>query len=227
MNVVKENFESDKVENKVEIENKKEYIADNTNQKKVIILLIIIFLILIYVSIFFIHDIVDNGERKDNEEIIITNPDIVVDNSARFKLKQGETEFSELKELDIFKNKYFENESIIAPGVNGSYSFTVENESENEFNYDIEFIEENQYEINMVFKLRINGEYVIGNEKNWVKGGKLVRNEMLLKAKAKDIYTIEWKWEDTDKDTEIGEYGGPGGAYYKIKVKAMAEQVIK
>ena len=227
MNDVKENVEDVKIENEVEVKNQEEYARDNTNQKKVIICLIIIFLLLFYVSIFFIHDIVDKGTSGDNEETIITNPDIIVDNSASFKLKQGETEFSELKELDIFKNKYFEDKSIIAPGVSGSYSFTVENESENEFNYDIEFIEENPYEINMVFKLRINGEYVIGNEKNWVKGGKLVRNELLLKPNFKDIYTIEWKWEHTDNDTEIGEQGGPGGAYYKMKVKATAEQVIQ
>ena len=227
MNNVKEKVEDVKVEKTIDIESQEEYIEDNTKEKKNIIYLIIIFLILSYIAIFFIHDIVDKGNGADSSTSIVPNPDIVVDNSARFKIKQGEVEFNELKELDIFKNKYFEDRSIIAPGVHGDYSFTVENESESVFRYNIAFAEENPYKINMVFKLKVNGEYVVGNEKNWVQGGNFFRTELILNAKSKDIYTVEWKWEDTDHDTEIGEQGGPGGAYYKMNVKAMAEQVIE
>lgn len=227
MNNVKEKVEEIKVKNSIDIESQEKYIDENINEKKIIIYLIIIFLILVYVAIFFIHNIVDKGKREDSSTSIVPNPDIVIDNSARFKIKQGEVEFNELKELDIFKNKYFEDKSIIAPGVNGDYSFTVENESESVFRYNIAFAEENPYKINMVFKLKVNGEYVVGNEKNWVQGGNFLQSDLILNAKSKDIYTIEWKWEDTDYDTEIGEQGGPNGAYYKMNVKAIAEQVIE
>ena len=37
-----------------------------------------------------------------------------------------------------------------------------------------------------------------------------------------DIYTIEWKWKDSENDTKIGE---TDGAYYKMNVSVHAEQV--
>lgn len=216
---------------------------DNRNEKKIIIYLIIISLGLIYYSLFFIHDIVDRGRIKDTVTGTIMPPDnnvegesidkenngkiegeYVIDNSDRFKVVQGEKQWSELKELDMFKNSYFEDKSIIAPGVQGSYSFTVENESESKFIYNILFTEENPYEINMVFKLKLNGEYILGNEQTWIKASELNRSNILLGAKANDIYTVEWKWQDNYNDTEIGK---TEGAYYKMYIKVNAEQIIE
>lgn len=225
---------------------------DNRNEKKIIIYLIIISLGLIYFSLFFIHDIVDRGRIKDTATGTIMPPDnnvegesidkgnnggsvdkenngkldeeYVIDNSDRFKVLQGETEWSKLKELDLFNNSYFEDKSIIAPGVQGSYSFTVENESESKFIYDMVFTEENPYEINMVFKLKLNGEYVLGNEQQWIKASELKRSNVFLGAKVSNIYTVEWKWEDNYNDTEIGE---TEGAYYKMYIKVNAEQIIE
>lgn len=215
---------------------------DNRNEKKIIIYLIIISLGLIYYSLFFINDIVDRGRIKDTATGTIMPPDnnvegesidkenngkiegeYVIDNSDRFKVVQGEKQWSELKELDMFKNSYFEDKSIIAPGVQGSYSFTVENESEGKFIYDMIFTEENPYEINMVFKLKLNGEYVLGNEQTWIKASELNRSNILLGAKINDIYTVEWKWQDNYNDTEIGK---TEGAYYKMYIKVNAEQII-
>lgn len=216
---------------------------DNRNEKKIIIYLIIISLGLIYYSLFFINDIVDRGRIKDTETGTIMPPDnnvegesidkenngkiegeYVIDNSDRFKVVQGEKQWSELKELDMFKNSYFEDKSIIAPGVQGSYSFTVENESESKFIYNILFTEENPYEINMVFKLKLNEEYILGNEQTWIKASELNRSNILLGAKANDIYTVEWKWQDNYNDTEIGK---TEGAYYKMYIKVNAEQIIE
>lgn len=231
---------------------------DNRNEKKIIIYLIIAALILIYISFFFIHDIVDRGRIQDTASGTITSPDngvldenidkdnkpgkdhgqkpddsdkdedqddgYIVDNSDRFKVLQGQTEFKDLKELDIFKNSYFKDESIIAPGVQGSYNFTVENESDTNFIYNVTFTEENPYQINMVFKVKVNGEYVLGNEKNWVKHGDLSRSNLLLNAKSNDLYTIEWKWQDNYNDTQIGE---TDGAYYKMYINVDAEQIVE
>lgn len=246
------NMENLKDEKKSIIDNKennqKIIQEDNTNEKMVIICLIIISLMLIFASFFFIHDIVDRGRIEGNASTTIPEPDndvlgettdddnsgkkpnkeenIIIDNSDRFKVKQDEKEFSEIKEIDVFKNKYFNDKSIIAPGVEGDYSFTVENESESNFNYNIAFTEENPYNVNMVYKLKLNGEYVLGNENDWVKGADLSRKDIQLNAKTNDIYTVEWRWEDTDYDTEIGVLGGPGGAYYKMFIKVEAEQII-
>lgn len=225
---------------------------ENRNEKKIVIYLIIIALVLLYVSFFFIHDIVDRVKINDTATGTIVSPDDnvlgestdkennakpdgegnkddseednIVDNSDRFKVLQGETQWSELKELDIFKNSYFNDKSIIAPGVQGKYNFTVENESDSKFIYNIKFTEENPYKVNMVYKVKVNGNYVLGNNENWVKHSDLSRSNLLLNEKTKDLYTIEWKWEDNYNDTQIGE---TEGAYYKMHIKVDAEQIVE
>lgn len=153
-----------------------------------------------------------------------TNPSEgeIVDNKDRIQILQnGAANWSELKELDIFNNSYFHDEAIIAPGVTGSYSFTVENISEEACIYDITYTEQNIYQINMVYKLKKNGQYIIGNENNWVKYDQLNTQDTTLNAYKKDIYTIEWKWKDADNDTEIGE---TPGANYKMFIKVDATE---
>ena len=171
----------------------------------------------------------DKGDKDDKDE----DEDVIIDNSDRFRVtevskdNQGNettTDWKELKELDIFNNKYFEDKSIIAPGVSGSYSFTVENESLSKFLYDIDFTDENIYNINMVFKLKVDGEYVAGNEKTWVKSNQLNRVKIPLNTYDIHVYTVEWKWEDAENDTQIGE---TEGAYYKMYIEVVGEQVTE
>ena len=157
----------------------------------------------------------DNGNKDDNEPSI-------VDNSDRFRIMEGTKEWSELKELKIFNNGYFNGESKIAPGVSGKYNFTVENFGNTTMKYDISFTPENPYNINLKFKLKQNGNYIAGNESTWVNGSDMSIVDRIINANAKDVYTIEWKWIDAPNDTEVGE---TDGAYYKLHVKAYAEEV--
>lgn len=168
----------------------------------------------------------DNSNKGDSGDSNEGNNGYVVDNSDRFKVTQASTgePWSVLKELDIFKNSYFEDKSIIAPGVHGEYSFTIENETESRFNYDIKFTENNPYNINMVFKLRINGEYVVGDESTWGKFEELSRTNLYISSISNDIYTIEWKWEDASNDTEVGK---TEGAYYKANIEVKATQIVE
>ena len=148
--------------------------------------------------------------------------DDIVDNSDRFKIFEGDKEWNDLKQLDIFKNSYFKNQSKIAPGVHGSYNFTVENFSDATIKYDAIFSEENPYNINMVFKLKVNGNYVAGDSSNWVDYAELNRTGALINAQTKDLYTIEWKWEDAQNDTEVGT---TYGSYYRMRIQVNAEDV--
>ena len=146
----------------------------------------------------------------------------VVDNKDRFKIYDDNgNDWKDVKELDIFKNSYFNDKSIIAPGVSGTYSFTVENLTDNVMTYDIDFLEENPYMVNMVYKLKINGTYVEGNDSNWVDYNQLSKTGLLINGKTRDVYTIEWKWQDADNDTEVGE---TSGAYYKMYIRVDATQ---
>lgn len=215
-----------------------DYNNDNTeqistrNEKKIIIYLIVITLILLFIAQFFIHNIVIKGTLRDTKTAEITYPedldltdDTVIDYTDRFIVTQGVKEWRQLKELDMFRNSYFHDEAIIAPGVMGNYSFSVENESTATFNYNIDFKQENPYNINMVYKLKKNGQYVLGNENTWESYTGLNRVSQTLDPLSRDIYTVEWRWEHTDYDTPIGQtYGGDKIEDYWVYVTVDAEQ---
>lgn len=207
-------------------------------QKKIVVYAITIFVIFIYIASLFIHCIIDRGKIKDTNSTEIIYPDNnvqgvedennnnndgeIVDNKDRIRILQnGQTDWNELKELDIFNNNYFHDEAIIAPGVQGSYNYTIENISEKSCIYEIKYVPENKYNVNMMYKLKKNGKYIAGNENTWVTYDKMnVQNEVLT-GNSKDIYTIEWKWIDTDYDTEIGE---TPGADYKMFISVYATE---
>ena len=225
--------------------NKKENTkCDNRIEKLIIICLVIISFILLYVSLFYIHYIIDRGTIEDSATGNIENPDntddnkngsgdsdVIIDNTSRFKILQNKSKngdnsvsvpWSELKQLDIFNNAYFNYASIIAPGVSGSYNFTVENASESKFIYDVKFTEENNYNVNLKFKLKVNGKYVVGDENTYVDFANLDRENTYINSKSSDIYTIEWKWIDAENDTIVGT---TNGANYKMFIKVTATQI--
>ena len=219
---------------------------NNLFEKKIIIDFIIITIILIFISLFFVYDIVDRGTINSSQTAVIEYPnDIVVeentpdnntsnntenttsnnskivDSKARLRIFQGTKEWNELKELDIFKNDALHvTDNKIAPDVQGTYTYTVENERDENMKYNMEYTDVNPYNINMVYKLKVNGKYVAGNDETWVKVNDLNQNSIKIKAKTTDVYTLDWKWEGSENDTEIGK---TDGANYKIRIKSYAE----
>ena len=231
------------------MENNNQNVKKETNrkEKKVIIYIITIALILLFISIFFVHDIVDrvgeksnssstasivikaktdeNNEEDNNAQAPENNEQNaeIVDYADRILVKEGNKNFEELKELNIFNNSYFKDEALIAPGVQGKYNFVVVNETPANFKYNINFEEVNQYGVNMVFKIKRNGEYIAGNEDTWLDKGTIDFLNYKLNAKTEDLYTVEWKWEDAENDTDVGEIEG---ANYKLNVKVTATQEV-
>lgn len=213
--------------NNQEEQNKKD---ENRTEKIILIYIIIINIILIFISIFFIHDIISRGVARDTKTIGITYPDkpidedVIINYTDRFVVMQdydGKS-WDAVRELDMFKNSNFYDKNKIAPGVEGNYSFSVENESDATFSYDMFFTPENPYNVNMVYKLKKNGQYVLGNQEKWETYTGLEKKLQTLNPHSKDIYTVEWRWEDTDYDTEIGE---TYGAYYRMYINILAEQI--
>ena len=141
-------------------------------------------------------------------------------------LRAGErTVTSPTQTLDLATTTY-QNiaEGKIAPGVQGTYIYTVENYGEKPMVYDMKYTDENPYKINMVYKLKRNGQYVAGNENTWVNLSKLDLKDLKIKSKTTDIYSLEWKWEDSENDTEIGE---TEGANYKLFISSYAEEDVQ
>jgi len=108
------------------------------------------------------------------------------------------------KELRIFSNPAYEYESIIAPGSYNSYTFVIRNNNNFDVVIDITFEEENDKNINMNYKLKNNGNYLIGSEDNYetIKNKKIT--QIKLPAKSQKSYILDWKWIDSENDTQIG-----------------------
>lgn len=173
---------------------------------------------------------IGNGNSNNNVNNNTGNGEInnpggsIVDNKDRFKIMQGTENWKDLKTLDIFNNYYFNDHSIIAPGVSGEYSFTVENYRETNMKYNLNFIEQNIYNINMVYKLKLNGSYIAGDEQRYVKYQELNKEDLIINTNTSDIITIEWKWQDNNNDTQIGKIEGSN---YKMSIRVDAFDLEK
>ena len=214
----------------------------NMLEKKIIVDLIILTITLFYVSLFFIYDIVDIGAINTSQTTVIDKPDdippviddgiatanknigqSVVENKARLRILEGTTEWNELLKLDVFNSENIHvTKGKIAPGVHGIYSFTVENYGEIAVRYALDFTEENPYNINMVYKLKYNGNYVAGNESTWVKFADLTQSNLTINTNKIDLFELEWAWQDAENDTEIGR---TEGANYQVNILATGEAI--
>lgn len=119
------------------------------------------------------------------------------------------------------------NVSSIGPGDNGTYNFVVNNSSNRLTKYEIIFDEVNEYQANVLYKLKRNDKYVAGDKDTYVKYNALNLPEKELKSGEKDYYTIEWKWVDADNDTAVGRAASMYGATYTIKVTVNSMEAVE
>lgn len=196
-------------------------------ERKCIVYLIILTVILLFIALFFIYDIIDRGTINASETASITFPDNeieIVAGDASLKIFEGTKQWSELKELNIFDREHMHVvKGKIAPGVVDKYVYTVECYGDYSMLYNMQFSDENPHKINMKYKLRRNGEYVAGDENTWVTVEELSQVGMRIAPGTIDVFILDWKWEDADNDTEIGE---TEGAKYIINIKSDAEAII-
>lgn len=125
------------------------------------------------------------------------------------------------KRLRIFSNQAYEYFSKIAPGVSNSYDFVIKNNNDFPVLVDISMKEVNPYSINMEYKLRSENSFLAGSSFKYVSVKKLSQKNIYLKAHSSKLYSLDWKWIDSDNDTEIGE---AVDANYKLLVYVGANQ---
>ena len=219
-------------------------------EKKILVYLVIITIILIFIAIFFIHNIVDKATINSSQTAAITYPDTdpddmdytndgnnnqngnnngngttpaIVEGDARLKIFEGTKEWSELRELNIFHRTHDHVvDDKIAPGVQDTYTYTVECYGDYSMLYNLVFQEENPLNINMKYKMKYNGKYVAGDENTWVDYDALTQTGLTIKPGTVDVFTLDWRWEDADNDTEIGQ---TEGAQYILNVLSSAEAI--
>lgn len=167
-------------------------------------------------------DIIDiDGDNITND--INENPNNNIDKNKldnNFIVKDNYTIWSN-KRLRIFSNQAYEYFSKIAPGVSNSYDFVIKNNNDFPVLVDISMKEVNPYSINMEYKLRSENSFLAGSSFKYVSVNKLSQKNIYLKAHSSKLYSLDWKWIDSDNDTEIGE---AVDANYKLLVYVGANQ---
>lgn len=167
-------------------------------------------------------DIIDiDGDNITND--INENPNNNIDKNKldnNFIVKDNYTIWSN-KRLRIFSNQAYEYFSKIAPGVSNSYDFVIKNNNDFPVLVDISMKEVNPYSINMEYKLRSENSFLAGSSFKYVSVKELSQKNIYLKAHSSKLYSLDWKWIDSDNDTEIGE---AVDANYKLLVYVGANQ---
>ena len=126
------------------------------------------------------------------------------------------TAWEDMESLPVFMNERF-GDTIIAPGMEGSYIFAFENRNENSLSFSLAFSEENEYGIELLYRLKRDGAYISGTE--YVAAEQLSIDGMTIEALSTSVFEIEWYWQDNDAaDTAAGE----NGATYTLHISYTA-----
>jgi hypothetical protein len=152
---------------------------------------------------------------EEDKNVTVKGEDRIIVTSEGEKWKKN-------KYLNIFYNSVY-NSNKIAPGVSGLYNFSIENRLSKNYLYDIEFEEDNEHGINLMYRLKRNGYYVVGNSETWVKTDKIYLKNILLESELSDVYTLEWFWVDSNNDSAVGKIEN---AEYKLKISITYEERV-
>lgn len=148
-----------------------------------------------------------NKNKSNIEDLIVYDKDKIWDN----------------KELRIFSNPAYEYESIIAPGSLNTYTYVVRNNNDFDMVIDMKFVEENEKDINMKFKVKSQGKYLIGSEDKYDEIKDKTIEQIKIPAKSQISYILDWKWIDSDNDTQIG---FDIGSTYKLSINIGANELL-
>lgn len=133
--------------------------------------------------------------------------------------KQGNA-WSETENLPIFFNEKF-GDTVIEPGQEGSYAFFFENRTDTALTYGLKFSCNNEYGINLMYRLKRDGAYVSGHE-TWESIDNLSVNNLQIQEKSKALFELEWRWEHND---EVDTFAGENSAIYKLLIELSATTI--
>lgn len=162
------------------------------------------------------------------QEVHVKEPnDIIIDDNLNLEDKptfneednhfivESENEvWHEMTSLNIFNNEKFMEQKIIAPGSKGTYEFKVKNKFNNPISYIIGFGEDYSFFVNMKYRLKKDGNYILGNKNKWLSASELYLVENEMAASSVNTYILEWYWDSNERDNIAGINGG----YYTLKL---------
>ena len=157
-----------------------------------------------------------DGKTKANITIIVITGDGEVE---VFDNEKDPISWNGSDNLRIFSKSIYNFDDVIAPECENTYQFVVRNNTKYTINYNIDFIETNNYNINMRYKLKKNDSYIVND---FSKPSSLSISKFVLKPGESDVYYLDWKWVSSSNDTKIG--SNPE-AKYELKIEVKAESV--
>lgn len=167
---------------------------------------------------------VNGGDNNSNNGSGNEEDDIKEDPYPVYiKVYENGKEWKQSANLDIFNNPYFKYNNVIAPGIKHRYNFNIQNTSNKKIMYFIRFKEENDKNVNLKYRLKKDDKYVLGNTNEWIYINGVTTPNNILEGKENDNFTLDWYWEDSDRDTQVGE---DKNVKYKIDIEIYSE-VIK
>lgn len=174
-----------------------------------------------------------SNENNNNQGGKDDNPDNPSDNnnnnngssnntSGEFDAYDSNAVWQSTNKLRIFENPIYQMDTIIAPLSTNSYQFVIRNNTTYNVDYSLKFTETNDYKINMKYRLKKNGQYIVGTDDEWVTYEKLNLNYNNITANSNDTFILEWKWHESDNDTKIGSIE----ANYSLSITLSASQRV-
>lgn len=134
-----------------------------------------------------------------------------------FATEEDGTNWEDTENLSVFFNERF-GDSIIAPGMDGTYRFAIENRNDDDIEFSLTFTEENEYGIGLVYRLVRDGSYIAGID-DYIPCEQLSSDKMTIEANSSTVFELQWYWRDNDPvDTEAGE----NGAQYTLHIAFSA-----
>ncbi len=188
--------EKEEVLEEIEINNEEDELKSQKSKIAIIVLscIIVILLIILYILCYRVGKIGYNylsiWDQKNIPSIVITADNVKVDNK---------------KQIDIFKNARVGDNCIIAPMSKGSFKFTIKNDTKEDVEYSIQFIDEMSNFVNMKYRLKMDNVYISGDKEKYIGINELDVKNLISPKDSTSIFVLEWFWDsDDEKDIYIG-----------------------
>jgi hypothetical protein len=89
--------------------------------------------------------------------------------------------------------------------------------------YRVEMYDQTQYKVNLKYRLKRNGEYILGSDNSWVTSSELITNFSRINSGTSDKYSLDWKWFDDDYNDTIA--GKNMTELYKLYIRFYFEEI--
>lgn len=204
--------------NKDKIIKQYEKIQKRDKMQKIILIVIIIILLLLWILGYRVGKI----GYQEVSSVPIDNEDSI----KLIKVLDNDVEITKNTKLNIFENEKFDGQKIIAPKSKGSYTFCVKNVTDKDIIYHMNFADEMEHHINMKYKLKIDNNYIAGNQYTYINIDELKAEDIIVLKDSINVFTLEWYWEDNNKkDTIVG--SKKENQYYTLNLGIQAEELKK